>query len=121
MLLEKLRRKKKNYDPNHPGRTEELKAGTVLPDGTIVGQTEAMLFFDVFEKDLSNRLAELSDEEIKEKFSKELAWYQRVGNFRKRQKCKSLQKMQKSFGLPQTSPKECISNIMKVEDETWGI
>ena len=122
-ILEKKRRlkKMKNYIPDHPGRTEELKAGTEHPDGTLVGQVEAQLFFEVFEQDLAESLADMDPEELKNKFAIELSWFQRVGNFRKSQKCEALQKMQKSFGLPQTSKKLCVANIMETEKETWNL
>ena len=112
----------KNIDPNnpHPGAVEELPPGTMLSDGTMVGEVEASLYIEHFEKDLFEKLKELDSDEIREKYADELHWFQRVGNSRTAQKCMALQKMQLDFGLNTTSFKRCASNIMKTEKVTWG-
>ena len=112
----------KGIDPNnlHPGTLKEQPPGTSLEDGSLVGEAEASNHIEQFEKELFERLQEIDADELREKYANELHWFQRVGNFRKSQKCMAIQKMQKDFGLRTTSLEQCVSNILQTDKETWG-
>ena len=101
----------KGIDPNnpHPGHIKMNEPGTVLDDGSIAGEAEASLYIEFFEKDLYEKLQAMDPDELREKYANELHWFQRVGNFKKAQKCQALQKMQKDFGLERTF--ELISTV----------
>ena len=104
---------------DHPGRIEELAAGTKHENGQVVGEEEALLHIGHFEKSLYDKIQEIDQKEFRDKYSKELYWFQRVGNFRKRQKCNAIQKMQKDLGLKQTNFKACVAQFLDVEKEVW--
>lgn len=123
--IQSKRVKKKEFRPKkpyaeHPGHVEELEPGAQLANGMFAGQEQALLYISYFEKPLAEKLERLSPEELKERFSQELYWFQRVGNFRKTQKCQSIQKMQKEFGLQQVSTDKCTADIIETEKVEWG-
>jgi|SaaInlStandDraft_5_1057022.scaffolds.fasta_scaffold09815_3 hypothetical protein len=92
---------------------KEHNAGEKFSDGTVVGQKQAVVFIERFEKELFEQLESVDLESIHKDFGDDLAWFQIVGNSRKIQKCEAINKMQKHFGLPMTPLKNCIENIFE--------
>ncbi|MGZ3695777.1 MAG: hypothetical protein ACXWQO_16880 [Bdellovibrionota bacterium] len=94
---------------------KENMPGTILGDGTIAGEAEAMEYFQHNEPMIYAKLSAMDKPALREAYAKEMAWFQRVGNFRKKQKCDSIRKIQTALGLEKTKEAKCVAAIMKSE------
>jgi hypothetical protein len=98
-----------------PKAPKENMSGTILSDGTVAGEKEALAFFQEFEPGIYTKLSTMDKTQLRETYSKEIAWFQRVGNFRKKQKCDAIMKLEGFLGLPKTKEANCVANILKSE------
>jgi hypothetical protein len=71
----------------------EWPAGTVLDDGTVAGESEALAYFKEHEPALSRRLAAMEPAARRARFGEKFVWFQRVGNYRKRQKAEMIRQI----------------------------
>ncbi len=101
-----------NIWPEHPGLTPELPAGTLLQNGLVAGEYEALLWIYKNEIDLYNQVIKLDRQQFRKKYFFEISWFQRVGNYRKKQKCEAKNKMQSDFKLLVTAPIKCMAAIL---------
>lgn len=75
------------------GDVPEKKAGTVLPDGTVAGEKETLDYLKSHEPELHARVVKLDRAELRKRFARQLMWFQRVGDCRKRQKARSIRQL----------------------------
>lgn len=71
----------------------ELRAGTVLEDGTIAGEKETLAYLKEKEPALYAKAAALPPAELRARFAPQLMWFQRVGPCRQRQKAESVRRL----------------------------
>ncbi|UPT73717.1 MAG: hypothetical protein M0D55_17990 [Elusimicrobiota bacterium] len=77
----------------------EWPAGTVLDGGLVAGEAEALAYVKEHEPALSRRLQALGAGERRARFKDKFAWFQRAGNYRKRQKAESIRQMTDELAL----------------------
>lgn len=75
------------------GQAYEWPAGTVLENGTVAGEAEALEYFRAFVPDLARRLGKMDAKTRRERFGEKFVWFQRVGNYRKRQKAEMIRQI----------------------------
>ncbi|MGZ3655934.1 MAG: hypothetical protein ACXVB9_07820 [Bdellovibrionota bacterium] len=95
---------------------EELPAGKVVADGSVAGEKEALSHFRIYEPEVYKKLIKLDSKKMRTSFGRQFVWFQRVGNYRKRQKCKSLRAIQVALGLTETNEKKCAADILETDD-----
>lgn len=81
------------------GPVRELPAGTVLPDGTVAGEVQAFNYFKANEPELYSRLRALEPAGMREHYGKYFGWFQRVGNYRKRQKREMIRQLKNELQI----------------------
>ncbi len=77
----------------------EWPAGTVLDGGLVVGETQALAYLKENEPAISRRLAAMDAAERRARFGEKFAWFQRVGNYRTRQKAESIRQIRDELAL----------------------
>jgi hypothetical protein len=102
-----------NIWPDHPGLIPELPAGTLLPNGLVAGEYEALLWIYKNEIDLYKQVIKLDRQQFRKKYFYEMSWFQRVGNYRKKQKCEAINKMQSDFKIVLTGANKCMAAILQ--------
>lgn len=75
------------------GSVRELPAGTELPDGTVAGEVQALGYFEANEPELYAELKAIEPETMRKLYGKYFVWFQRVGNYRKRQKAEMIRQL----------------------------
>jgi hypothetical protein len=91
----------------------EMEAGTLVEGSRIAGEKEALEFIKIHEPLLFQRVNSLDIRKFRSKYSKQLVWFQRVGNYRKTQKCEGVAEMQADFGIPVTFIDDCKRKIVE--------
>lgn len=81
----------------------EWPAGTVLEDGTVAGETQALDFFRADAPDLARRLSAMDEKARRERFGAKFVWFQRVGNYRKQQKAEMIRQLRDEFAVEDLS------------------
>lgn len=71
----------------------EWPAGTILEEGTVAGEVEALAYFKDNAPALSRHLAAMDPAARRARFAEKFAWFQRVGNYRKRQKAEMIRQL----------------------------
>ena len=84
-------------------QARELAAGPALPDGTVAGEKEAYDYFKANEPELYAKLRALGAEKARSLHGKRFAWFQRVGNYRKRQKAEMIRQIKAEFLVSELS------------------
>ncbi len=97
------------------GQVDEIEAGTVFEDGLIAGEREALIHIAHFEKSLYEKLKTLSRDQFRNRYAKQVFWFQRLGNYRKGQKCAAIQKLQTDLNLKATPTEKCVDQIMSYQ------
>lgn len=92
---------------------DELPPGKVLEDGSVAGEKQVLAYLQKNEPLVYKKITEMSPAQMRKAFDDRFVWFQRVGNYRKRQKCSALQKIQAALSVPETSEVKCISDILK--------
>lgn len=81
----------------------EWPAGSVLEDGTVAGEAEALEYFRASEPDLARRLAAMDVKARRARFGTKFVWFQRVGNYRKRQKAEMVRQLRDELAVDDLS------------------
>jgi len=81
----------------------EWPAGTVLDDGTVAGERQALDYLRDQEPKIYKRIMKLEPEEMRARmrsvYGKFFVWFQRVGNYRKKQKKEMLLQIRQEIRL----------------------
>ncbi|MDD2773906.1 MAG: hypothetical protein PHP45_09475 [Elusimicrobiales bacterium] len=64
----------------------ELSAGTILADGTVAGEKQALVYFKRHEPEIYKALMAIKPEKMRTDFGLNFVWFQRVGHCRQGQK-----------------------------------
>lgn len=81
----------------------EWPAGTILEDGTVAGEMQALEFFRADAPDLARQLHAMDEKARRERFGAKFAWFQRVGNYRKRQKAEMIRQLRDELAVEDLS------------------
>jgi hypothetical protein len=103
--------------PAHAQETKEcseteLNAGTVLKDGTVAGEKQALTYFREHEPVLHKKLTALEPHQMRERFGRFFAPFQRVGRCRQRQKQEMVKQLNAEIRL-----KEISETFTKADDQ----
>lgn len=78
-------------------QTYEWPAGTVLDGGLVAGESEALAYIKEHEPTLSRRLSVMEPAARRARFGEKFVWFQRVGNYRTRQKAGMIRQISDEF------------------------
>lgn len=81
------------------GPVNELAAGTELPDGTVAGEAQAYAYFKANEPALYTQLRGMEPATVRRLYGKYFMWFQRVGNYRKRQKHEMIRQLKSDLQI----------------------
>jgi hypothetical protein len=86
------------------GDVTELPGGTVLADGTMAGEKEAMTYFKEKDPELYKSLADMKKEELRKNFGSCFMWYQRGDGCRSGQKQEIILRLRLALHLSEARP-----------------